>query len=100
MTAYIQSGSFQTKQALVGPGDNIAIDINGNHHPVKFISNGGTKKAHFEGPTLVLENFNDPLGTGVQFQFPVGEVTKKLTILVVSIGEPGAAYTMITWSLY
>lgn len=69
MTAYIQSGSFQTKQALVGPGDNLAIDINGNHHPVKFISNGGAQKAHFEGPTLVLEILTIPLVRGCNFTF-------------------------------
>lgn len=100
MTSYIQSSSFETKQVLVGPGQNVAIDIAGTHYPVDFIQDGGPAAAQFLNGRLLVQNFSSGIGAAVQFQVPVNGTQKTINIAIYEIGEGGRVYRNIIWSVY
>jgi hypothetical protein len=100
MTSYLQSGSVITKQILIAPGDNVAIEINGQHYPIDFVNNGGVINGFFQNNIVVLENFGNSLGSAIQFSLPIAGITRKLNILVHEFGTGAQVYRLITWSIY
>lgn len=100
MTSYLQSASVKTKQALIGPGDNIAIDIEGTHYPLNFVSNGGPQKGQIHDGMITLENFDATLPAAITFHLPANPTPKKLNLIFQNVGSGEVVYRLVTWSTY